>query len=227
MCTYCDLNYRCGHTSTSHRCPRTTTIVYAANGEKVADVRGCDNQVYLSKDLDDDCIECKMARGLKPGAQTNMGKWAEWGPKEERIAQRQRQFYEKVDKERQEMGAPLVEGGVQAAMAQREYGRHVPTMGKIRDWGHQVRSDLIDQGCGMTTSPEASGGSVASESVPVYPGGRQEAVKRQDFDVENDDWMWGGMKGFGGDQADELARTVAPGDLQMDETARQSKRRKM
>jgi hypothetical protein len=77
MCTYYTLRYGCGHTQSFHRCPGSTDTHTNANGGKVIYTRECDNKYYMQSDLDTDCLDCKMASGLVPGAQTGLNAWAD------------------------------------------------------------------------------------------------------------------------------------------------------
>jgi hypothetical protein len=76
MCTYYTLHYGCGHTQSSHRCPRSTSIHTNTNGGKAIYTRECDNKYYVRSDLATDCLDCKIANGLVPGVQTGLDVWA-------------------------------------------------------------------------------------------------------------------------------------------------------
>ncbi|KAL5410965.1 hypothetical protein PMIN03_005071 [Paraphaeosphaeria minitans] len=170
MCTYFTLTYKCGHTQTSHRCPRSTIYIYSKNGEQVPRVIGCDSTHVLGGGLPDVCIDCKMAEGHMPGVATGVDKWSLWGPREDAMAAR----------------VKMVQAGVSEAASSPVEG------GAVQEgWEEQVRTALVDQGRGQTGTPDTTASSARSGSI-------QERVNEQD--EEDDEWMWGGMKNFGGEK---------------------------
>ncbi|KAF2451403.1 hypothetical protein P171DRAFT_467978 [Karstenula rhodostoma CBS 690.94] len=176
MCTYFTLSYKCGHSQTSHRCPRSTVFVYGKNGEQVPQVNGCDISHVIGAHLHDECIDCKMQEGHMPGVTTGVDKWSQWGPKEEALSARVKMMEAGIS----DTASPVESGEVQA-----------------EDWEEQVRAVLMDTGRGQTGTPEMTTSSVKSGSIqPEWKQGK-EGAKNQD--EEDDDWMWGGMKSFGGE----------------------------
>lgn len=113
MCTYFTLTYNCGHTQTSHRCPRSTHFVYGQNGEQVPQINGCDIAHVMGGNLPDICIGCKMAEGHMPGVATGVDKWSRWGPKEDALSARVKMVGARVEeaaKETVRAGGGAVDG---------------------------------------------------------------------------------------------------------------------
>ncbi|KAF2682305.1 hypothetical protein K458DRAFT_456193 [Lentithecium fluviatile CBS 122367] len=76
MCTTYTLHYKCGHTQTSRRCPRSTFTRTTEQGGTASYTKGCGDRYFLKGELDDECIACKMQRGLAPGRGTGFDAWA-------------------------------------------------------------------------------------------------------------------------------------------------------
>ncbi|KAJ4352352.1 uncharacterized protein N0V89_007700 [Didymosphaeria variabile] len=200
MCTFFTLTYSCGHTQTSHRCPRSTIYVYGKNGEQVPRIDGCDSTHAINADLRDNCIDCKMKDGLMPGVTTGVNGWSQWGPKEEALSARVKSMKEGIQK----MDSPVESSAVQA-----------------EDWEEQVRAALMDQPRGQTSTPETMTSSARSGSMQAE--WRQEAFRVKDQDEENDDWMWGGMMDFGAESARNGGKDM-PMRMHQKQTARRSQR---
>ncbi|CAI6271157.1 unnamed protein product [Periconia digitata] len=80
MCTYFTLHYRCTHTRISHRCPasRAATEIPSTNEDRSPTTFRCGNEHFLEGNLDDDCISCKVSRGVVPGSQmSGFQAWAQ------------------------------------------------------------------------------------------------------------------------------------------------------
>jgi hypothetical protein len=193
MCTYFTLTYKCGHAQTSHRCPRSTVYVYGKNGVQVPQVKGCDNSYSIDTGLQDNCIDCKMQEGHMPGVQTGVDRWSKWGPREDALAVRVRELQEGVS----ETDVPMEDGTGQGA-ARHEKGRTAANGEVAEGWEEQVRAVLMDQGRGQTETPETVASSAWSGSVQAER--KQEVRRIKGQDEEEDDWMWGGMKSFGGEE---------------------------
>ncbi|KAL1597816.1 hypothetical protein SLS60_008303 [Paraconiothyrium brasiliense] len=177
MCTFFTLTYSCGHTQTSHRCPRSTVYIYGKNGEQVPQINGCDSNHSVDTAIRDNCINCKMTEGCMPGVATGVNGWSQWGPKEEALSAR----VEKM-KEFQEMEALVDGGAVQAD-----------------DWEEQVRAALTDQPREETSTPETMTSSARSGSMQAEWS--QGPVRVKDQDEEDDEWMYGSLVGFGAENS--------------------------
>ncbi|KAJ4301761.1 hypothetical protein N0V90_003855 [Kalmusia sp. IMI 367209] len=120
-----------------------------------------------------------MQRGLMPGVASGANAWAQWGAKEIALAERMK----KVDHDVYDVDSPAG-----------------PTP-QAENWEDQVRAVLTDRVHDDTTTPEISttrSGSCLSE--------RKQEVKVKKWEVEeDDDWMYGGMKDFGGTEHCETA----------------------
>lgn len=61
-----------------------------------------------------------------------------------------------------------------------------------------MRAVLMDSERGQMGTPETTASSARSVSMQAEWGYEKESVKVQD--EEDDDWMWGGMKSFSGNE---------------------------
>jgi hypothetical protein len=194
MCTYFTLTYKCGHAQTSHRCPRSTVYVYGKNGEQAPQIKGCDNSYSIGAGLQDNCVDCKMQEGHMPGVMTGVDKWSTWGPKEDALAMRVKGVQEGV------CGTNvLIEGGTLHGAVQHE-NSGTTTIGEVAEgWEEQMRAVLMDQRRGQTQTSETIASGARNGSLQTEWNQEVRRVKGQD--EEEDDWMWGGMKSFGGEEA--------------------------
>ncbi|KAK7188165.1 hypothetical protein DPSP01_001712 [Paraphaeosphaeria sporulosa] len=192
MCTFFSLTYQCGHTQTSHRCPRSTVYVHGKDGEQVPQINGCEVTHVLGGGLPDICIDCKMAEGHMPGVTTGVDKWSLWGPKEDAMAARVKMMEAGVSEiSNSPIEGSMVEGTVQHVKS------GFSANGRVAEgWEEQVRAVLMNQGRGQMGTPETMASSARSGSMQTEWRQGKRRVKEQD--EEDDDWMWGGMKSFGG-----------------------------
>lgn len=221
MCTYFTLTYTCSHTTTSHRCPRSTILVPDPNdptGPPIQHIRGCDNKFYLGGTLNEACVGCKMARGARPGIETGLDRWAEWGEREERAG-------EGWGREEEGSGMGVGEGGglerhqqqgeqQQQHRRQREqeyHARQLPDgaedLAHREDpWAHHLRGAITGkvhpEDTTSATTPETSATpktptpSDASATLLFHPDKPTDVLLPRGFSGEHDDddgaWMWGG-----------------------------------
>lgn len=121
MCTYFTLSYKCGHSQTSHRCPRSTVYVHGKNGEQVPHINGCEESYVVGANLGDICIDCKMQEGLMPGVATGVDKWSLWGPKEEALSVRVKMVEAGISETESPIDGGAVQGG-RCSLSQRDWG---------------------------------------------------------------------------------------------------------
>lgn len=138
-----------------------------------------------------------------PGVTTGVDKWSIWGPKEEGIAARMRRIEDGL----QEMNSPLEVGEAQGAVLDVCGGTRA-NREVVEGWEDQVRAVLTDQKRGELDAPDTmTTSSMGSGTMPVeWP---KEVNQASDLDEENDDWMWGGMKEFGGEDTTKSEKNVA------------------
>ena len=91
---------------------------------------------------------------------------------------------------------------------------------KVEDWEEQVRAVLTDQERGQTDTPESS-----AWSSFMQPEWSQEQVMVKNRDDEDNDWMWGGMNGFGGGEPRQEGKALSV-PMHEGETTHRSKRSK-
>ena len=73
----------------------------------------------------------------------------------------------------------------------------------VEVWEEQLRAVLLEPRRGETGTPETTASSARIGSTEVESVQRGERAREQRRDEEDDDWMWGGMKGFGGERGGE------------------------
>lgn len=79
----------------------------------------------------------------------------------------------------------------------------------VEVWEEQLRAVLLEPRRGETETPETTASSARTGSMEAEAEAEAESVQRgerareQRRDEEDDDWMWGGMKGFGGERGGE------------------------
>lgn len=143
-----------------------------------------------------------MKAGSMPGVQTGVDRWAVWGPKEEAIARRQQERV-RVEAERKvggEVGTGRSEMGRGNGVGREEMvvGDGV-VRGELRDpWGEGVYQM---QGMGEMQMPAVMGGGEmdAKNDASKWTTGGHVAGGQGKEQEEDDDWMYGGMKAFGGE----------------------------
>lgn len=132
-----------------------------------------------------------MKAGSMPGVQTGVDRWAVWGPKEEAIARRQ-----------EERGRVEAEGkvGGGSGVGREEMG---PGNGVVREelrdpWGEGMYQM---PGMGEVQLPSMMGGGEmdAENEAGKWATGGHIAGGQGKEQEEDDDWMYGGMKAFGGE----------------------------
>ncbi|PVI03178.1 hypothetical protein DM02DRAFT_726667 [Periconia macrospinosa] len=83
MCTHYSLHYACKHIKSVHRCPRTgvrvSNVPPIVQREPKPGAEGCGKEYFMEGRLDDDCIDCKVSRGVIPGTEgSGMKSWIDW-----------------------------------------------------------------------------------------------------------------------------------------------------